>query len=100
MKHRDIVTWTRVDFSLRSIVRTGHLSKLGEAPKNLSDASDIQRRIIAYYKTFRFIHGKGKRGVQFPLPFCVLSKVRMSWPRDLSEESDELEDSIVEQIES
>jgi len=92
--------WLQLDEDdLADTKRTGRLSTTaayGEPPATIEDASDPQKRLIAYLKIFRRIFGVGQRGVRIALPLCVVARVRRVFPEGVSVAMDNSEDSALE----
>ena len=45
-----------------------------------------QKRLVSYYKVFRYIFGKGTHGVRRKLPACVCNVVQRWYPDDKHDE--------------
>ena len=99
-----LVDETDTDWVIRidigsDIDRVNTLSKTeiyGEPPKTIQsflvDGTDSQKRLVIYYKVFRFFFKKGQAGKRVKLPECVVQSIRDAFPHGRSDEDfDEIE---------
>ena len=46
------------------------------------ECSNAQKRLVLYYKLFRFLYGIGLRGVRITLPSCCVLRIQAEYPDD------------------
>ena len=52
----------------------------GPPPTTFEECSNIQKRLICYYKIFRFLYGVGHAGVRIALPSCCVLRIQNCYP--------------------
>ena len=53
-------------------------------PASIAAASNTQKRLLAYGKLFRLLHGTGLPNVRVPLPSCCRAPISAAFPLDAS----------------
>ena len=69
-----------VDLSDGDIHAFNHVWTETDPPASIAVASNTQRRLIAYGKLFRVIHGTGMHRVQVTLPSCCRAPIDAAFP--------------------
>ena len=57
-----------------------HVWTMTPAPASIAAATNPQKRLLAYGKLFRLLHGIGVHGVQVPLPSCCRVPITAAFP--------------------
>ena len=67
----------------------------GPSVEKFDRCSKRQKRIVCYYKLFRFLYGYGLHGVRITLPSCCVLRIQTEYPGDNIEPADIEEHHII-----
>ena len=71
-----------LDLTVDDIQANGNLWRRGPPPESVEAMTPAQKRLIAYRKLFRVLHGIGTGGVQVVTPSCCRHAVSMAFPNE------------------
>ena len=82
---------------VKSKLATDRLGEFNGPPiEKFENCSSAQKRLVCYYKLYRFLYGNGRLGVRVALPSCCVLRIQNEYP-DV-EEPATIDEGFVEDV--
>ena len=91
-----IITGTKEEMErsrnrVKSKLSTDGLGEFNGPPiETFENCSNAQKRLVCYYKLYRFLYGIGRLGVRVALPSCCVLRIQNQYP-------DEVEPAMIDE---